>query len=246
MTDHIKIGDISPRKQYTADGLQTIFVYPFPIFKDENITIYFDGETVSEGFTVLGAGESEGGEVEFDEAPDEGVIVTITREIALERQTDFQTGGAFRSSVMNDELDYHMAAIQQVADGLDRSLHLHPGVGQADLTLPVPEVGNTIVWAKNDDGYALENAPSNFQTEANTATKAAEDAEKCVQQITSLLGESISAGYAGVLKNLVSIVQGISPNSIVDWGNLAEASSSSGDFGFLTEDATETIDSGSV
>ncbi|MCP4393316.1 MAG: hypothetical protein GY804_03465 [Alphaproteobacteria bacterium] len=246
MTDHIKVGDVSPRKQYIADGSQTVFVYPFPVFKEENIKIYFDGEAKETGFAVVGVGESEGGQVEFDAPPSNGAIVTIAREITLERQTDFQVGGAFRANVMNDELDYQMAAIQQVADGLDRSLHLHPGVGRADLVLPMPEEGSTIVWKKSDTGYSLENASSNLKAEAAIATKAAEDATKCVQQIYSSLGGSISAGYAGALQNLVSIVQGISPNSIIDWGDLASPASSSGDFGFLTDEVTKTIDSGEV
>ncbi|MEO5374721.1 MAG: hypothetical protein H7840_10630 [Alphaproteobacteria bacterium] len=38
MTDHIQIGDVSPRIQYVANGSQTAFPYPFPIFATGDIS----------------------------------------------------------------------------------------------------------------------------------------------------------------------------------------------------------------
>ena len=40
MPDHIVIGDIRPRIQYAADGIQTAFTYPFPIFAPEDLQVY--------------------------------------------------------------------------------------------------------------------------------------------------------------------------------------------------------------
>ena len=38
MTDtHIKMPDVAPLVRYLADGAQTVFDYPFPIFASEDI-----------------------------------------------------------------------------------------------------------------------------------------------------------------------------------------------------------------
>ena len=123
MADHIQIGDITPRKRYVADGTQTLFTYPFPIFKTTDLEVYLDGQDL-------------GGEVTFDAAPATGIAVTLRRRLTIARQSDFQESGAFRARVINDELDFLTAALQQVADDTRRSLQLSPTDPDAVLTLP--------------------------------------------------------------------------------------------------------------
>ncbi|MCW9039385.1 MAG: phage tail fiber protein [Rhodospirillales bacterium] len=138
MTDHITIGDVAPRIQYAADGAQTDFTYPFPVFADADMEAYIDDalKILTADYTVSGAGSSEGGVVTFASAPAAGVTVTLRRRLAIRRTTDFQEGGAFRAKVINDELDYQTAAIQQVADELSRVVRLDPTDADAALTLP--------------------------------------------------------------------------------------------------------------
>jgi len=140
MADHITIGDISPRIQYTADGAQTAFTYPFPIFEDADIEVFEDTtlKTITTHYTVAGAGNSAGGTVTLVTAPASGVVVTLRRAIAIKRTTDFQESGEFRAKVINDELDYQTAALQQVNDDLGRSLRLaDTDSANGDMTLPV-------------------------------------------------------------------------------------------------------------
>ena len=66
---HIQIGDITPRIQYTGDGVQTLFTYPFPIFQAADMEVFLDNVKQATGFTVNGAGQSAGGDVTFDSAP---------------------------------------------------------------------------------------------------------------------------------------------------------------------------------
>ena len=68
-TEHIKMPAVAPLVRVLADGVQTSFSYNFPVFKDTDLKIYFDGAPQISGFTVTGAGKSEGGTVEFDTAP---------------------------------------------------------------------------------------------------------------------------------------------------------------------------------
>ena len=50
--NHIKIPDTAPIIRYTADGLQTIFVYQFPIFASEDLQVYFNGARQLSGFSI--------------------------------------------------------------------------------------------------------------------------------------------------------------------------------------------------
>jgi len=136
MSNHIQISDVTPRIQYVADGSQTQFSYPFPIFMGTDLEVYTGDNKEISGYSVLGAGISDGGSVTFDKPPASGVVVTLRRSLAIDRTTDFQQSGVFRAKDINDELDYLTAALQQVADGVGRAVRLSSTDEGADLELP--------------------------------------------------------------------------------------------------------------
>ena len=152
MADHIQIGDITPRKHYTADGTQTTFTFPFPIFKDADLEVYLDDDLQASGYSVTGAGEDLGGEVIFTTAPALGVAVTLRRRLSIARQSDFQESGSFRARVINDELDFLVAALQQVADDARRSVQLSATDPDAALALPDKETRSNTFLAFDADG----------------------------------------------------------------------------------------------
>lgn len=115
MTEHIKMPDVIPVVRYLADGVQTVFTYPFPIFASEDLLVSFDGAPQAFGYSVQDAGKSAGGSVTFATSPANGVVVTLARELKLERVTDFIEGGDFSARAINNELDYLTASVQQVA-----------------------------------------------------------------------------------------------------------------------------------
>ncbi len=115
MSDHIKVPDIAPIIRYVANGTQTIFEYPYPVFASEDLKVYLDGALQSSGYDIAGAGDTSGGSVTFDAAPQAGMIVTLERKIPIERMTDFIEGGDFSAQSINTELDYLTAGVQQVA-----------------------------------------------------------------------------------------------------------------------------------
>ena len=139
MSDHIQIGDISPRVQHIGDGTQTVFTYPFPIFKDADLEVYADGvlQSLSTDYQITGAGASAGGEVTFVVAPADTVSVTLVRRLAIQRISDFQASGEFRAKVINDELDFQTASLQQIEDDLSRAIRLKRNDGAANLELPL-------------------------------------------------------------------------------------------------------------
>lgn len=135
-TEHIKMPDVAPLVRYVADGAQTVYSYPFPIFASEDIAVYFDGAVQISGFTVTGAGQTNGGSVTFNTAPANGVIVTLERRLPLERLTDFLEGGDFSAQAINNELDFLLAAIQQV--GSDQTGMLRYTADEVPATVELP------------------------------------------------------------------------------------------------------------
>lgn len=152
MQEHIKITNTPPRVQYIGDGAQTEFGYTFAIFKPEDIEVFVDDQRLLGGFVVNGAGASVGGTVVLDVAPEEGALITVRRNIAIERITDFQPSGAFRARVINDELDYLTACLQQVAVGISSCLHLGPVEPVVDLTLPAVAARAGRILSFDSDG----------------------------------------------------------------------------------------------
>ncbi len=136
MTDHIKMPAVIPLVRYVANGVQTEYEYPFPIFATEDLKIYFDGALQSVGYDIANAGDTDGGTVSFDRAPADGVIVTLERRIPLERVTDFLEGGDFSAVAINNELDYLTAGLQQIDRDLSPMLRYGKHETAGLTTLP--------------------------------------------------------------------------------------------------------------
>ncbi|MBE9607671.1 hydrolase [Acetobacteraceae bacterium H6797] len=136
MADHIRIGDVSPRAQYAASGTQTAFTYPFPIFDAGDLEVRLDGVLQSTGFTISGAGTSDGGSVTFATAPAAGTVVLLRRAMVIERVTDFQPSGLLRANTLNDELDRQVAMIQELNTALESTLRIDASEVPGALTLP--------------------------------------------------------------------------------------------------------------
>ena len=136
MPTHIQIGDISPRIQFNGDGVQTRFDFPFPIFNQTDLEVYIDDVIQGAGFSVYEVAESDGGYIIFDTAPAIDEAITLRRWLNISRTSDFQESGELRAQVLNDELDYLVAALQQVADETTRSLRLSPTDSATSLELP--------------------------------------------------------------------------------------------------------------
>lgn len=139
-TEHIKMPAIVPVMRTLANGTQTIFAYPFPIFTAPDLKIYLNGAPQTSGYTISGAGDSDGGTVTFATAPVAGVVVTLERKIALERMTDFLEGGDFSARAINNELDYVMASLQQLHREQTAMLRYAPTENPATLELPARDL----------------------------------------------------------------------------------------------------------
>ena len=137
MSEHIRIGDIAPRVHYVADGVQTAFTYPFPIFEPDDLEVLSDNAPANYGFTVEGAGDSAGGTLRYADAPAPGTRITILRRLTIERVTDFQSNGVLRANTLNDELDRQVAALQEVRDDVQGAIRLSAAEAPSGMVLPL-------------------------------------------------------------------------------------------------------------
>ena len=222
MTTHINIKSIPPRIRYESDGKMTTYTFPFAIFKVEDLKVYFDTALQQlSSYTVSGAGETNGGSVTLSTVPAAGTIITLARELAIERTTDFQEGSALRADTLHHELDYQIACQQQIADNLNRSMVLPPYAAETNinLTLPLPAAGKAIVW--NAQGTNLENsnieinayeetlrtyktqalgAATTAIEKATIATQAAQTATTKAQEATSTLASKAEKDFTNVVE----------------------------------------------
>lgn len=136
MTEHIKMPDVKPLVRYVGNGTRTAFEYGFPIFASEDMAVYLNGARQVSGFSVSGAGLTAGGAVTFTAAPAIGVVVTLARELPIERVTDYLEGGDFSAASINSELDYMVASLQQVSRANDTMLRYSEHEATAGVVLP--------------------------------------------------------------------------------------------------------------
>lgn len=157
------VQDIAPLVQYTAAGGQTVFAYPFPIFEDDNLTVYDDDtlEVLTTHYTVSGAGNDTGGNVTFLAGRTDGHIITIYRNVAMERLTDFSQNGPRRSADMNDELDRITMYTQQLKRDIGRSIRLSLRNPQASSELELDPISN---W---EDRYLYINPDGELEPAVN-------------------------------------------------------------------------------
>jgi hypothetical protein len=182
MSDHIKMPAVTPLVRYLANGEGAAFSYPFPIFASEDLAVYLDGARQISGFDIAGAGDTSGGTVTFDEAPAENTVVTLAREISIERMTDFLEGGDFSANSINNELDYLVAAIQQVERENNFALRYNDHETTANVIIPARGIRANKALGFNADGdpvaVSLEGsmaAPDFTATGTGASTRTSDD-----------------------------------------------------------------------
>lgn len=165
------IGDVRPRVQYTADGVQTAFAFPFSILDADDLVVAFDDGEAAAAYSVSGVGDSAGGDVTFAAPPPADTRVTLYRDMAFARETDFQEGGDFRAAVINAELDRMAMLLQQAGMTVGDTLRKHPYDLDDDLLLPPAAERAGKVLAFDEDGL-----PSALTAPATSAADAAASA----------------------------------------------------------------------
>ena len=109
------VTNTTARNQYTATAGQTVFAYTFEVYNKNDLVVLQNSTTLSEGsnYTVSGVGNDSGGNITLAVGATAGDIITIYRDMALERTTDYQNSGDFLAAEVNEDFDRLWLAIQQ-------------------------------------------------------------------------------------------------------------------------------------
>lgn len=109
------VANTTSRDQYTATSGQTVFPYTFEIFDKDDVVVIQNSTTLAEGtnYTVSGVGNNNGGNITLTVGATAGDTITVYRDMAYQRLTDYQTSGDFLAQEVNDDFDRLWLAVQQ-------------------------------------------------------------------------------------------------------------------------------------
>ncbi|MFZ8878319.1 MAG: glycosyl hydrolase family 28-related protein [Paracoccaceae bacterium] len=118
------VSSSASRNQYTATAGQTVFAYTFEIVTDDDIVVLKNGVTLTKtaDYTVSGVGVDSGGNVTLVVGATAGDILTLYRDMAYERLTDYTNAGDFLAADVNNDFDRLWIATQQVNEEVNRSI----------------------------------------------------------------------------------------------------------------------------
>jgi len=160
----------TPRVSYTASGSQTAFAIPFEFFNVADVKVY-NGTTLltynaspstTSQYSITGTASSSDDAYEFgaggsitlgSTGASADDIITIIRDISIERISDFPAVGSFDITALNTQLDQIIAEIADRKQQSDRSIKLADSDSVvADLTLPAKATRASKVLAFDADG----------------------------------------------------------------------------------------------
>jgi hypothetical protein len=242
----ISVGDITPKNQYTASANQTVFAYSFPIFADADIKVYIGStlKTLTTHYTVSGAGTDNGGNVTLGSGASSGDIVTIYRDMAISRTSDYQANGDLLAETLNDDLDKVVMMAQQVEDQVNNNtLKVDQFDASVDLTLPVKDTRKGTVLGFNattgvpEAGPTIANVNSLSAITANINTVAG-----IAANVTTVAGNNSNVSTVAGVSGNVSTVAGIASNVTSVAGNATNinaVAADAADIGAVAGKATE-------
>jgi len=160
----------TPRVSYTASDSQTVFAIPFEFFNVADVKVY-NGTTLltynaspstTSQYSITGTASSSDDAYEFgaggsitlgSTGASADDIITIIRDISIERTSDFPAVGSFDITALNTQLDQIIAEIADRKQQSDRSIKLADSDSVvADLTLPAKATRASKVLAFDADG----------------------------------------------------------------------------------------------
>lgn len=184
--EKIMISDNYKPVKLLGNGNSVNFSFDFPLISENFLQIFREKNGVQ---SLVGSGEytvdfnDEGGVVTFNNAPEEGEIIAITRKIPLEQSTPYKTSSGFPADRIEGNFDTQIAIIQQMQEQVDRCVKVLVTGTQT------PEELLDEVYTKLDS--ATEVAQEAVDA-ANSATQAVESAEKTLSEVTTYVDSSKS------------------------------------------------------
>jgi hypothetical protein len=150
------ISNVPRRVVYEADGVGP-YAFTFEILVNTDVAVYKDDAllTLTTDYTVTIAANGTGS-ITLTASPTGATQIAIVGSRAIQRTSDFVTGGDFFANTVNDELDSLTIFAQQNAEGLARALQAPQtdplGI---DMTLPRAAVRANKTLAFDSEGNPI-------------------------------------------------------------------------------------------
>jgi len=152
----IDISDNNPRIIYSvAQGVtQTSFAVPFEFFADSDLNVYVDNvlKTITTHYTVSGGDGSTGTVTMSVTGATGGSKVAITRDVTIERVTDFTPGVEINRAALNTQLDTLTAIAADVKDQALRALRVQDSDITTSLEIPLASARANKIFAFDSVG----------------------------------------------------------------------------------------------
>lgn len=135
-----EVPDVTPYIQYIATNGQTVFPYPFPITQDSDLVVVANGVTLNtdSGYTLSGQGNDNGGNVTFTLGRTAGDIITLFRDIQIQRVSQISQNSGFSSTVFNAEYNNIYLILQQLEASIAQCLQVPNTNNPAPVTTLTP------------------------------------------------------------------------------------------------------------
>jgi len=132
------VSDVTPRTQYTASGGQTAFSVPFEFQANSDVVCYVNG-ALTTAYTLTGAGVSGGGTLTFTSGRTAGDIVTILRDMPINRdETRYVSYGPLPGVTLEEDFVAQTMRMQQLERDLTFAIRgaLTESLSGSDFALP--------------------------------------------------------------------------------------------------------------
>lgn len=122
----------TPYIQYVATNGQTVFPYPFVITQDADLAVIVNKVALAtdSGYALSGVGNPTGGNLTFTSGRTAGDIITLYRDIGIQRISQIAQNSGFSSALFNAEYNNVYLILQQLAES------------QASFGLSIPITNN--------------------------------------------------------------------------------------------------------
>lgn len=188
---------------YVGNGIVKEFAVPFKFFENADLEVYFKTENIAqkklvenEDYTVVGAGNENGGTVTLTDVPQTGDKVVILRVVPMTQEIDYQENEIFPAETQERALDKLTMEIQQLNEKTSRAV-IVPVTGDG-----TPEEIVEEVLQAQSDTYELaaeaEASAQSAQTALSGALAAQASAESAVDGFDAHVAEKQSGFDAHV------------------------------------------------
>lgn len=153
-------------RRYTASSGQTAFSIDFPFQQSEDVAVLsFNSGKYSEInqslYFISGAGDPQGGTVNFHVGRTNGDVIGILGRAILDRMSSVVRDGRFSSKLIDDELDRNRIIQQEQARDIERSIKAPYGSANVELLAPN---GSNLLYVDAAGNIVESETPPNEKT----------------------------------------------------------------------------------